>query len=109
MNLRTLYKKQIELLRLSKKFVDDNDFNKLSSVARDAYPDLFYKSNEMLKDEFVELYPPEELARVRRIIDFSRYVSARSSSEYFASYRGISFERDILIQNYEWLITRMGL
>ena len=107
MNLRILYKKQIQLLRLSKKYAEEADFGKLSFVARDAYLDLFYKSNDMLKEEFVELFPPSELSRVRRLIDFSRSVSISSPEGYSSTYRGIRFKRNELINEYEWLINKM--
>lgn len=104
---RVLFRKQIQLLKTSKGYVKDNNFNKVAGLIRDAYVDLFYKTNELLRDEFVEILSPEEIGRARRLLDFSRSVSGKMGSEYTSSFRGIRFKQNNLIMEYDWLINKL--
>ena len=63
MNKHVLYRKQLDLLILAKKYLSDTtpqNLNDYVNKVRDAIPDLFYESQYSLRDEFIELIPTDK-------------------------------------------------
>lgn len=77
-----LFRKELELLDLAKKYISLNNWNEYISNVRDAIPDLFYENNFNLKSEFIELIPVEKLSKIRNLLDFLRMISGHMGTEF---------------------------
>ena len=80
-----LYRKELELLDLVKKYISSNDLSGYISNVRDAIPDLFYESNFNLKSEFIELISVERLSKIRTLLDFLKMISWSTATEFSAN------------------------
>lgn len=76
-----LYRKELEWLSLAKKALEENDGSNYISSVRDAIYDLFYDGVNF-RSEFVMLIPVNELAFVRRTMDFMKLVSGYGSDNW---------------------------
>lgn len=77
MNKLILFRKQIELLTISKQYLEQNPVNDFFKI-RDAYFDLFYESQYNLKYEIIELIPVINLPTIRYTIDCLKNASSIS-------------------------------
>lgn len=80
-----LYRKELELLDLAKKYISANDVSGYISNVRDAIPDLFYESNFNLKSEFIELISVDRLSKIRILLDFLKMISWGTGTEFSAN------------------------
>ena len=75
---RALYRKELEWLSLAKKTLEENNGLDYKRSVRDAIYDLFYDGVN-LRSEFVMLIPVNELAFVRKTMDFLKLVEGVNS------------------------------
>lgn len=80
-----LFRKELELLDLAKKYISLNNWTGYISNVRDAIPDLFYENDFNLKSEFIELIPVEKLSKIRNLLDFLRMISGHMGTEFSAN------------------------
>ncbi|MDE6426979.1 MAG: hypothetical protein K2K89_12730 [Ruminococcus sp.] len=93
MNKHVLYRKQLDLLVLAKKYLaipNQENFDSYIKNVRDAIPDLFYESQYNLKSEFVELIPTDKLSRVRRLLELLRCISGIIGDQFTGNYNSCS-------------------
>lgn len=115
MKKRVLYRKQIALLELAKKYLAiPNNLGQYVNNVRDAIPDLFYENSFNLKSDFIELIPVEKLSATRTLLDFLKCISCYGDSKYSAngthkSYTQIPLEISDLIKLMEEQINQQSL
>lgn len=101
MNKLVLFRKQIELLTISIKYLEQNTSNDFFKI-RDAFFDLFYESQYNLKSEIIEIIPVENLSAIRHTIDCLKNASSISKDEVFSLTGNIKTKN--VIQNISYLI-----
>lgn len=104
MNKHVLYRKQLDLLILAKKYLSETtqkNINEYIHKVRDAIPDLFYQSRDSLRDEFIELIPTEKLSEVRSLLELLRYISGITGNNFTGNYK--SGSASSIIQRIESL------
>lgn len=104
MNKHVLYRKQLDLLILAKKYLSDTtpqNLNDYVNKVRDAIPDLFYESQYSLRDEFIELIPTDKLSEVRSLLELLRYITGTTGNNFTGNYKSRSAKS--LIQGIESL------
>lgn len=104
MNKHVLYRKQLDLLILAKKYLSETtqkNLNEYIHKVRDAIPDLFYQSRDSLRDEFIELIPTEKLSEVRSLLELLRYISGIIGNNFTGNYK--SGSASSIIQRIESL------
>lgn len=104
MNKHVLYRKQLDLLILAKKYLSETtqkNLNEYIHKVRDAIPDLFYQSRDSLRDEFIELIPTEKLSEVRSLLELLRYISDIIGNNFTGNYK--SGSASSIIQRIESL------
>ena len=104
MHNHVLYRKQLDLLNLAKRYLNGTDPSNLTnyiSKVRNAIPDLFYESQSKLRDEFVDLIPIDKLSEVRTLLELLRNISGMDGNNYFGSYNTCS--KNYLIRSIESL------
>lgn len=104
MNKHVLYRKQLDLLILAKKYLSETTQKNLTEYinkVRDAVPDLFYQSRDSLRDEFIELIPTEKLSEVRSLLELLRYISGITGNNFTGNYK--SGSTSSIIQRIESL------
>lgn len=101
MNKLILFRKQIELLTISKQYLEQNPVNDYFKI-RDAYFDLFYESQYNLKYEIIELIPVKNLPNIRHTIDCLKNASSISEDSISSSTGEIKIKE--AIANISYLI-----
>ena len=90
MNKHILYRKQLDLLILAKKYLSETTQKNLNGYihnVRDAIPDLFYQNRDSLREEFIELIPTEKLSEVRSLLELLRYISGIIGDSFTGNYK----------------------
>lgn len=67
MNRTILFKKQIEILTITKKCIVNRDENHFFRI-REGYFDLFFENQFNLKSELIEIIPTENISPIRSLI-----------------------------------------
>lgn len=115
MKKRVLYRKQIALLELAKKYLSSTSTaDQYIHKVRDAIPDLFYENSFNLKSDFIELIPVEELSATRTLLDFLKCISGCGGGDISGngthrSFKQIDSEISQLIQLMEKQINQQSL
>lgn len=99
MNKLVLYRKQLELLSMAKKYLNIGDLSNYIHCVRDAIPDMFYSGSFNLREELIELIPIENLSTCRILLEDLKDISGNFGDKYMSS-RG-NHSKDYLLKEIE--------
>lgn len=95
-----LYRKQLQLLRLTKEILTNkpNDFFEI----RDAYFDLFYENQYSFKPELIEILPVQNISAIRKTIENLKNAASCTRIEIVSTYGKI--QTSTVLKNIDYLI-----
>ncbi len=85
MNKFTLYRKELEILRIVKEHFENNDFHHGFSYALD---ELFFENGNNLRADFLEIVPVPKLQQTISTLLFLKTIYASSSDGHISSHYG---------------------